>query len=123
MGRTGSRGESRASANLSLRDVGPVSHASFNAGRTAGLAARCMQLSYTYTIPGHRAGPARPGPVMGRHGTMAIGPRRHAVPYGPCLIGLRAWPSAQARACGPSFVPCWPVRHGKNNRPCQPTAR
>ena len=46
------------------------------------------------SIPGHRAGPARHGTVTGRHGTMAIGSRRHAVPCGPCLIGLRAWPSA-----------------------------
>jgi len=66
-------------------------------------------------ISGHRAGPARHGTVMGRHGTMAIGSRRYAVPCRPCLIGLRA--------CGPFFVPCWPVRHGKNSRPCQSTAR
>jgi hypothetical protein len=67
-------------------------------------------------IVGHRAGPAR-------HGPMATGPRRHATPCRPCLTGLRAWPSAQTRACGPIFMPCWPVRHGKNCGPCQPITR
>jgi len=39
-------------------------------------------------ISGHRAGPAQHGTVTGRHGTMAIGPRRHAVPHRPAGLAF-----------------------------------
>jgi len=34
---------------------------------------------------------------------------------GPCLYGLRAWPSAQGMAHRPVFVSCWPTAYQTDN--------
>ena len=66
---------------------------------------------------------ARPDTGPCQHGPIANGRAWHAVPPGPCLIGPRAWPSAQAQHYGPFFVPCRPAKPDQNYGPCQPTAR
>ena len=67
-------------------------------------------------------GPGRPGTMSGWHGPKGIGPTRADGPHGPCLCRLRAWPQAQARPCGPFFVPCRPVKPGPIHGSCQPMA-
>ena len=87
--------------------------------------------------PAVQARPATPRPRPPRHSGpevvvdgarglrrlyMANGPTRHTVPHGPCLIGPRAWPSAQAWPYGPISMLGQPTKHGQNHRPCQPVA-